>query len=1138
MWVRDGATNTWERVTPEQSIFVVDDAAGLTALGVPARDGLIVWKKDTNTLHVSENGAWIDPHDKPVIVPSVSYSGMFKTTYPNPPEGQLVYSRGEGILWRAYGPSLPDMWEPISPFPNVYDSPADFQKILPTHAGQIAYVRSTGDTYMAVSDRVHTFWEKVPKGTSTLFAADETARHTALPLDKIEQGVLVYQKDTDELWEYIGPVPATSKVLKDPANWQLINSVSGGGGLVDIDDPSGLPDAAAAAAGNFRTLYYIRSIDRIVWYDADTASWVPISTRGYVKSLLADTDPDRHATPLRLGDFSATIQPNHAELKTFDGGVWQTLFSEDLVKEWIAAGSLFQGTVMPGPPKAGAVDLAKLPTPDASTKGNYWTWVGPASYQVHASLTDPAAHAVTVTASPAPPATPDTTVDLTVTVAGGADVGVARPFYLVVETGLPANKHEVTVALDMLATDGSSEIATKLATALNGQFGLGAVAHANVVTLTPAAAQQILSAAALPDGQTPVIGGDLDGEMLQVGDWIQIVTDGAGGFRWAHVPSDLLSKLRGDQLYSIQPWAAGNWERNSVVNYEGRLWRAVSNVAPTDGAPLVQGQPFYIGGRPPMVAYADDTAAQDFFTNAMSGPNCRGKFIILKAGTAGTYNLPSGATITVNPGDGVICTGDKRLGQEGFAVAPGPFIVSVKPTTVVHPLGRVALATPDNAYLVNGPTQYVQRTGLVNPREGQRLVIGAAFTAPPGSPLAGKQFKVGDTVWYTGDIKTPGGAWTHVDALPATAQSLPPANIDAVPSAITVTDTPRFSTFDRLIANLATATEGDVYVIDDLVTVPGRGLAVNYPSGITLNTGDYIQVSSTRGSISAHRGPLPDGTTPVTFTTRIINALSDQWNTIVYWDPYDWLAGSQTLYIGSSISYRGGGPVKHVPPGPKALNLANTDLPNQPGAHYIISRTSLDHYEVTQVATQPLVGEVTLGPTVLPALTVAGHLSGLDEPTISWNSLLNDQIGAVTVTNPNPGAPSTVSLHAGIVLNVEPSAGAIQGTNAGNLAGQSIPATQLALLSTNPPIWLRADQTHFDQNLLFEGTLVADPATITYNRPEIEVPVAPYPSTVIQTANLPGTPWVEIPIESNYHVVLNDIGLPGGGAAMNQVYFV
>ena len=95
--------------------------------------------------------------------------------------------------------------------------------------------------------------------------------------------------------------------------------------------------------------------------------------------------------------------------------------------------------------------------------------------------------------------------------------------------------------------------------------------------------------------------------VLQVGDWIQIANRGTAAtpqLRYVQIGGDLLARSRADVLYGLKAWVAGNYERGSLVNYQGSIWRATATVATTDTAPgtaAVAGTPAGLGGVPPAV---------------------------------------------------------------------------------------------------------------------------------------------------------------------------------------------------------------------------------------------------------------------------------------------------------------------------------------------------------------------------------------------------------------------------------------------------------------------------------------------------------------------------------------------------------
>lgn len=93
------------------------------------------------------------------------------------------------------------------------------------------------------------------------------------------------------------------------------------------------------------------------------------------------------------------------------------------------------------------------------------------------------------------------------------------------------------------------------------------------------------------------ISADLAGAVLRSGEWIMIANRGGDGvgtnpapdLHYVSVPSDLLTYSRSVALYSHQNWTPGNWEQNSLVVYNGSLWRAASATVAADGAPTETG---------------------------------------------------------------------------------------------------------------------------------------------------------------------------------------------------------------------------------------------------------------------------------------------------------------------------------------------------------------------------------------------------------------------------------------------------------------------------------------------------------------------------------------------------------------------
>ena len=172
-------------------------------------------------------------------------------------------------------------------------------------------------------------------------------------------------------------------------------------------------------------------------------------------------DPTKPTVTLKPGMLQTTLENLHKELKAWNGSTWAEVFSEDTIKTWISAGSLFRGVVK-------EATLSTLPAPATANRGYYYSWTG--------------------------------------------------------------NPGHVVAAGDA------------------------------------------------------AIGGDLLGEVLQVGDWIQ-----SDGSKWVHVPGDLLSKQRWDSLGSFAPWSDTSWEKGSVVSYQKSFFRANALISPGDLAPDATG---------------------------------------------------------------------------------------------------------------------------------------------------------------------------------------------------------------------------------------------------------------------------------------------------------------------------------------------------------------------------------------------------------------------------------------------------------------------------------------------------------------------------------------------------------------------
>jgi hypothetical protein len=466
--------------------------------------------------------------------------------------------------------------------------------------------------------------------------------------------------------------------------------------------------------------------------------WIQADQRTYVKAAVAAQD---ETLPLRIGDLQVTTESNHAELKVWDGAAWQTVLTEDEIKTWIASGSLFRGTVNIVP-QAGSDGLANLPVPDASNRGSYWTWVGPPNYVVHGGLTDSAANAITITVAPAPPLAADAPATVTVAIAG-ATAGTARDLTLHISLG--TTPHAFT--LQILAADDAAAVAGKIATAVNGQYGLTAVAAANAVTITPPAGGDIAAVSMVPDGQTPGIGVDLAGELLQVNDWVQ-----SNGTNWTHISSDLLSKLRADRIFGLLPWQNGSWEQGSLVWYNQHIYRARSAVQSGDAAPSTPTQPVTISGSRLVGTLATIADVESWMRSNPATQGNAGDWII--STSAGNIATPGGATLTVAAGDAVLNTGDASYGTGGWANVGQVVLPPVVAAHAVQPVLDIGpISTQNSMNTLPAPSAA---------NAGTWAALGAAVNAPIAA--GGAPLPAGSTIMVLEDASQGTGGYSIVRA--------------------------------------------------------------------------------------------------------------------------------------------------------------------------------------------------------------------------------------------------------------------------------------------------------------------------------------------------------------------------------------
>ena len=550
-------------------------------------------------------------------------------------------------------------------------------------------------------------------------------------------GRAVFVRDSGQLYYFVGTPATPTGTLGD---WKPVGS-----GSSVVNKVANLPQPSATvnvSAGDVGVVKFRNDGVTPEWqiYIADivggTAVWHPANQAILSKGLL--TDPD---TPdAGNNDFQVTMENGHQEIKIYDKavGAWVTIYSEDQIKGWIAAGNLFTGTLEEkGYGIAGAIELDKMPTEASlgpTDKGHYWTWVGTSGH-----------------------------------VLAGSELG-------------------------------------------------GAISA-------------------------------IDGQKLNVGDWIQVAEPAPGTFQYTVIPGDLLTKSRGTALFGMATWVAGAYEQGSIVVTNGKLYKATVPILTSDAAPDFPGQTKWAqvqlsasainvntDGDLPATAKSGDIYLVKDSTKAGGGPALytydtnknkwvqvggqdaggetiffgRGQFDPSDTTAANNYGMPAG----YKPA-GVPKTGDIYFDLEGgsetaFTVTSNPPNMTISGTF-----------DPNSIHMVygSGSTEINGLTAGANsgPAAGFKLnegsVLNGSFTATAG-PLNGVAFNMGDYIIWSGDTGTQYGGWVVVRG---------PKNATFTWTANTTTATPVPDTF----AGVTTWGEKRQFT----VTMPG-----------TVRDGDFYQV--------------------------------------------------------------------------------------------------------------------------------------------------------------------------------------------------------------------------------------------------------------------------------------------------------
>jgi len=113
-------------------------------------------------------------------------------------------------------------------------------------------------------------------------------------------------------------------------------------------------------------------------------NWRFLNTLTWLKSLASDPD---QPTDVKTGDAQYTLEQQAKELKVWDKGAWHKIYSEIDVRAWIAALSLFEGTVQEvGGTVPNVLELSGLPDLALNNQidkiAHYWTWQGSPGYAI------------------------------------------------------------------------------------------------------------------------------------------------------------------------------------------------------------------------------------------------------------------------------------------------------------------------------------------------------------------------------------------------------------------------------------------------------------------------------------------------------------------------------------------------------------------------------------------------------------------------------------------------------------------------------------------------------------------------------------------------------------------------------------
>lgn len=148
------------------------------------------------------------------------------------------------------------------------------------------------------------------------------------------------------------------------------------------------PSTLTLASGTAYTVTAGRD-GQVLTFDGALNKWTPktpVNAAGgkgqtFTKGTQAATDtpnppdPTKPAEMLQAGALQTTLENLHKELKAWNGSAWVNVLTEEEIKAWISAGSLFRGVIK-------EADLTTLPAVALANRGFYWSWTGAPGYVV------------------------------------------------------------------------------------------------------------------------------------------------------------------------------------------------------------------------------------------------------------------------------------------------------------------------------------------------------------------------------------------------------------------------------------------------------------------------------------------------------------------------------------------------------------------------------------------------------------------------------------------------------------------------------------------------------------------------------------------------------------------------------------